>query len=79
MRIGIYFKIMGSRPRAYKNIDRRHPCLTDLKILKIGVKAPFISILDSIFVYNISNHFIKFGGKSNFLKTILRKLCPILS
>ena len=74
---------MGSRPREYKNIDRGHPCLTDLKILKIGVKVPFISILDSIFVYNISNHFIKLrgggvgggGGKSNFLKTILRKLC----
>ena len=53
---------MGSRPREYKNIDRGHPCLTDLKILKIGVKVPFISILDSIFVYNISNHFIKLGG-----------------
>ena len=65
---------MGSRPRAYKNIDRGHPCLTDLKILKIGVKVPFISILDSIFVYNISNHFIKLGGKSNFLKTILKKI-----
>ena len=65
---------MGSRPRAYKNIDRGHPCLTDLKILKIGVKVPFISILDSIFVYNISNHFIKLGGKSNFFKNYFKKI-----
>ena len=44
-------KIIGSRPKAYKNIDRGHPCLTNLKVLKIGVKVPFITILDSIFVY----------------------------
>ena len=65
---------MGSRPRAYKNIDRGHPCLTDLKILKIGVKVPFISILDSIFVYNISNHFIKLGGKVKFFKNYFKKI-----
>ena len=72
-------KIGGSRPKAYRNMDKEHPCLTDLLILKVDVKVPLTKILDSISVYKILNHFIKLSGKLNFLSTIFKKLCSILS
>ena len=51
-------------------MDKEHPCLTDLLILKVDVKVPLTKILDSISVYKILNHFIKLSGKLNFLSTI---------
>ena len=46
----LILKIRGSRPRAYRNMEREHPCLTDLRILKLGVKVPFTRTFDSISV-----------------------------
>ena len=62
-----------------ENIDSGQPCLTDLIILKVDVKVPLTKIFDSISVYKISNHFIKFGGKSYFCSTIFKKLCSMQS
>ena len=46
----LILKIRDSRPRAYKIMDCEHPCLTDLSILKLGVKVSFTRNLDSISV-----------------------------
>ena len=75
----LILKIRGSRPNAYKNIDKEQPCLTERLILKVSVKVPSTKILDSMSVYKMLNHFMKFSGKLNFLSTIFKKLCSILS
>ena len=55
-------KIKGSKPKAYRNMDKEHPCLTDLLILNVDVKVPLTKILDSMSVYKMLNHFIKLSG-----------------
>ena len=42
------FKIKGSKPRAYKNIEREQSCPTKRLILNDGVKVPFTRILGSM-------------------------------
>ena len=75
----LVLKLRGLRPSAYRNIDKEQPCLTERFILKVDVKVPLTSSWDSMSVYRMLNHFMKFSGKLNFFSTIFRKLCSILS
>ena len=47
-------------------MDSDHPCLSERLILKVNVKVPLTKLLDSMSVYRILNHFIKFSGKLFF-------------
>ena len=71
--------IRGSAANTKNSIEIGHPCLTDFSILNLGVSLPLTITWDVMFLYDSLDHFIKFGCKLYFSKTLYTKFCSIRS